>query len=77
MTKRLPTIDWSALRWTLGLSLLITLLVVASVADLFLARPAFLLLGIPLGVALGLYLYSCRNWGEEPGPDGDETNSRR
>ena len=73
MTKRLPAIDWPALRWTVGLSLLMTLVLLAPV--LLLARPAFWLLGIALGFALGLYLYSRRNWGEEPGPDGDKTRS--
>jgi hypothetical protein len=72
MPKRPSTIDRAALVWATVLSFLLALVLVGSVGDLFLARPALFLLGIPLWLVLGWYLYSRRNWAETSGPNDDD-----
>jgi hypothetical protein len=75
MSKRLPSIDWPALAWNVGVTLLLTLLGLSPF--LWGAPGTHWLLGIAIGLALGLYFYLRRSRYEEPGPDADETRFPR
>ena len=75
MTNKLVTIDWAALAWNVGWTLVFTLLLLG---PFLLGAPlTHWLLGIALGLVLGLYFYIRRSRYEEPGPDADETRSPR
>jgi len=75
MTKKLVTIDWAALAWNVGWTLVFVLLLLS---PFLLGAPlTHWLLGIAIGLVLGLYFYIRRSRYEEPGPDVDETRFPR